>query len=119
MRLPPARPGPGALSAPLSVSLHTPALAALAQRLADWQAAQAQGLAGPGSPCLAICRMDARSRLCRGCLRHLDEIADWGLLPEAERAQIWRRLAERLQRLNADPKAPAAGPPTLPPGPAP
>ena len=29
------------------------------------------------SPCINVCRMDARSGLCDGCYRTIDEIAAW------------------------------------------
>jgi predicted Fe-S protein YdhL (DUF1289 family) len=35
------------------------------------------------SPCINICRMDAPSGWCEGCLRTLDEIAAWGRMSEA------------------------------------
>lgn len=47
------------------------------------------------SPCINICRMDARSGLCQGCWRTLDEIAAWSRLDDAAKQQVWARLAER------------------------
>ena len=35
------------------------------------------------SPCVSLCRMDADSGWCLGCLRTLDEIALWGSLDDA------------------------------------
>ena len=103
---------PLASALPMSVQARI----TLTQRLADWRSAQAQGHAGPGTPCIAVCRMDTRTRLCLGCLRHIDEIADWGLLPDADRALIWHRLEERLHRLGpqgtgSDASTPADPPP--------
>lgn len=58
--------------------------------------ARALPASGPvPSPCNAVCRMDARSGLCAGCLRTLDEIAAWGGLDEAQRRAVWARLQER------------------------
>jgi predicted Fe-S protein YdhL (DUF1289 family) len=47
------------------------------------------------SPCVNVCRMDPQSGLCEGCLRTLDEIAGWSKMPDAEKRQVWLRLAER------------------------
>ena len=59
------------------------------------------------SPCINVCRMDAASGWCEGCLRTLDEIALWGQLDDAGklaiRAQLpARRLQQRQQRLRRD-----------------
>jgi len=37
------------------------------------------------SPCISVCRLDASSGLCVGCLRTLDEIAAWGSLDDDAR----------------------------------
>jgi predicted Fe-S protein YdhL (DUF1289 family) len=48
------------------------------------------------SPCLSICRMEAATGWCEGCLRTLDEIAAWSRLdPDGKRA-IWQCIEERL-----------------------
>jgi len=48
------------------------------------------------SPCTQRCEIDARSGLCRGCGRSLDEIAAWTQLsPEARRAVMRRLVARR------------------------
>ena len=47
------------------------------------------------SPCVDICRMDAASGLCEGCLRTLDEIACWSLLDDAEKQAVCDELALR------------------------
>ncbi len=64
--------------------------------------------AGPTSPCLNICVLDAH-RVCVGCRRTLDEIARWGRMSAAEQWAVIARL-ERL-RLEEQPlaAAPAAG----------
>ncbi len=56
------------------------------------------------SPCIQICQIDDASRLCRGCLRSLDEIARWARYSAAERARIMRELPSRRDL------APAANP---------
>lgn len=50
------------------------------------------------SPCISVCRMDAASGLCEGCFRTLDEIAAWGMAPEAQRRALWVELAERARK---------------------
>lgn len=47
------------------------------------------------SPCTSVCRMDARTGWCEGCLRTLDEIAAWAQLDDADKRVVWRRLDER------------------------
>jgi len=48
------------------------------------------------SPCIKICTLDARAGLCLGCGRTVDEIAHWGAMSEAERAQVMGELSARL-----------------------
>lgn len=47
------------------------------------------------SPCINVCRMDAASGWCEGCLRTLDEIAAWGQLEDATKRQVLLQLRER------------------------
>lgn len=47
------------------------------------------------SPCNSICQMDGDSGWCLGCLRTLDEIAQWSVLDDHEKRTIWSRLLER------------------------
>jgi predicted Fe-S protein YdhL (DUF1289 family) len=49
----------------------------------------------PVSPCLGICLMDPTTRMCRGCLRTIDEIRDWYTATRAEQRAILERLAAR------------------------
>ncbi|MDB5798970.1 MAG: hypothetical protein JWP36_2872 [Paucimonas sp.] len=53
----------------------------------------------PASPCVNICRMDAGSGLCEGCLRTLDEIAAWGSASNAERRAVLQAVQARRQAL--------------------
>jgi predicted Fe-S protein YdhL (DUF1289 family) len=48
------------------------------------------------SPCVKICTLDARSGLCLGCGRTIDEIARWTAMNAAERTRVINELAERL-----------------------
>lgn len=47
------------------------------------------------SPCVNVCRMQADSGLCEGCLRTIDEIAAWGQLDDAARRAVWLQIDER------------------------
>jgi predicted Fe-S protein YdhL (DUF1289 family) len=49
----------------------------------------------PASPCINICRMDARSGLCEGCLRTIDEIASWSTLDDAAKRAVWDAIDVR------------------------
>ncbi len=51
--------------------------------------------AGVASPCINVCRMDAASGLCEGCLRTLDEIAAWGTMDDDDKRAVWQRLQQR------------------------
>jgi uncharacterized protein len=48
------------------------------------------------SPCVKICTLDARSGLCLGCGRTIDEIARWSVMCAAERACVAGELSARL-----------------------
>ena len=47
------------------------------------------------SPCISVCRIDAASGLCVGCLRNLDEIASWSALDDAARRAVFDAIAAR------------------------
>lgn len=47
------------------------------------------------SPCIGICRVDASTRFCVGCLRTIDEIATWGGASEGDKRSIWTALRQR------------------------
>jgi len=58
--------------------------------------------AAPGadvaSPCNNVCRMNAETGLCEGCLRTLAEIAAWsGMRPEEKLAVLATLPARRAQ----------------------
>jgi predicted Fe-S protein YdhL (DUF1289 family) len=48
------------------------------------------------SPCVNICTLDARSGICLGCGRTIDEIAGWTAMNAAERGHIISELPARL-----------------------
>ncbi len=74
----------------------------------------ARGQNGTGdvpSPCISICRVDADSGWCDGCLRTLGEISAWSRLDNDGKRDVWRIIEQRaavsLAALNASPgKAP-------------
>jgi len=48
------------------------------------------------TPCINICTLDARSRLCIGCGRTADEIACWAAMSAEERRRVMAELPARL-----------------------
>jgi predicted Fe-S protein YdhL (DUF1289 family) len=54
------------------------------------------------SPCIKICVLDPASRLCTGCGRSLNEIADWARLDDAERRKVMVELPERMKQFRRD-----------------
>lgn len=53
------------------------------------------------SPCVSICRMDAASGWCEGCLRTIDEIAAWSALDDQRKRAVWKLLPQRREALAA------------------
>ena len=51
------------------------------------------------SPCINVCVIDQASRLCKGCLRSIDEITNWARLGDAGRAKIMAALPARKPML--------------------
>jgi uncharacterized protein len=51
------------------------------------------------SPCTKICTLDARSGLCLGCGRTIDEIARWAVMSADDRARIMAELPARRASL--------------------
>ena len=50
------------------------------------------------SPCISVCRVDADSGWCEGCLRTLDEIAAWAQLGNDAKRGVWRIIEQRAAR---------------------
>ena len=54
---------------------------------------------GPGepvpSPCNNVCRIDAQSGFCEGCLRTIEEVTAWAGSTDEEKRAVWARLGER------------------------
>ncbi|WP_238136925.1 DUF1289 domain-containing protein [Variovorax sp. JS1663] len=49
------------------------------------------------SPCISVCRMDAASGFCEGCLRTIDEIAAWRTMDDADKRAVWRAVELRAE----------------------
>jgi predicted Fe-S protein YdhL (DUF1289 family) len=47
------------------------------------------------SPCISVCRMNAQTGLCEGCLRTLDEIAAWSTMADEAKRTVWRLIEQR------------------------
>lgn len=51
----------------------------------------------PATPCINVCRMDAASGWCVGCLRTIDEIAAWAQLDDAGRRAVLAAIERRRE----------------------
>ena len=51
--------------------------------------------ASEASPCINVCRMNAASGLCEGCLRTLDEIACWSIYEDDEKRAVLEQITAR------------------------
>ncbi|MEM5438112.1 DUF1289 domain-containing protein [Paraburkholderia diazotrophica] len=58
----------------------------------------AQSIAPVPSPCINVCRMDPANGLCEGCLRTIDEIANWSSFEDAAKRAVW----DEIERRHAD-----------------
>ncbi|MCY3986302.1 MAG: DUF1289 domain-containing protein [Candidatus Dadabacteria bacterium] len=47
------------------------------------------------SPCNGICIMDEDTELCVGCLRTIEEIANWEEYSDEQRAEVLRKIVGR------------------------
>ena len=47
------------------------------------------------TPCVNICTLEARTGLCLGCGRTIDEIARWSSMSAAERTRVMTELPAR------------------------
>ena len=56
------------------------------------------------SPCTNVCRMNARTDRCEGCLRTLDEIAGWSMMSDDEKQRVRNALAQRQREAAARPE---------------
>ncbi|MBR9864094.1 MAG: DUF1289 domain-containing protein [Rhodobacteraceae bacterium] len=51
------------------------------------------------SPCVKICVVHPEARLCIGCHRTIDEIAQWSKMSDADRARVKAELPSRASQL--------------------
>lgn len=51
---------------------------------------------GISTPCIRVCVIDPARKLCEGCGRTLQEIAQWSRLSEEQRLTIMAQLPKRL-----------------------
>jgi hypothetical protein len=47
------------------------------------------------SPCINVCRMDAKSGYCEGCRRSIDEIAAWSAYSDEQKRAVLTQLPNR------------------------
>jgi predicted Fe-S protein YdhL (DUF1289 family) len=47
------------------------------------------------SPCISVCRMDASTGWCEGCLRTIDEIAGWSTFDNDAKRAVWDAIEAR------------------------
>jgi predicted Fe-S protein YdhL (DUF1289 family) len=62
------------------------------------------------TPCIAVCMMDPKTKLCFGCGRTLPEIARWHRMETAERLAVMEGLAARMAEAGLEQMPPRAGP---------
>ncbi len=60
------------------------------------------------TPCIAVCMMDPKTKLCFGCGRTLPEIARWHRMERAERLAVMEGLAARMAEAGLVPIPPRA-----------
>ncbi len=51
----------------------------------------------PVSPCINVCQLDARTGLCRGCYRTLDEISVWSEASDNDKLLILESVVKRRE----------------------
>lgn len=57
------------------------------------------------TPCVAVCMIDPKTKLCFGCGRTLPEIARWHAMESAERLALMALLPARLAEAGLTPIA--------------
>nr|WP_194722841.1 DUF1289 domain-containing protein [Noviherbaspirillum malthae] len=51
------------------------------------------------SPCISVCKMNAQTGLCEGCLRTIEEIVQWGTASEEVKRAVWMEIRRREEGL--------------------
>lgn len=49
------------------------------------------------STCIKQCEMDFKTGLCKGCFRTIKEIADWGIMTEKQKQNVWYLIKRRKE----------------------
>jgi uncharacterized protein len=47
------------------------------------------------SPCTSLCQMDEKSKLCKGCLRMIEEIIVWSSIDDSAKTQVLLLIEQR------------------------
>lgn len=48
------------------------------------------------SPCIMVCTIDKKSKLCYGCARSIEEIRNWSSMSDEERDKIMGKIDDRM-----------------------
>jgi predicted Fe-S protein YdhL (DUF1289 family) len=51
------------------------------------------------SPCINVCEIAPDTGLCRGCLRTMDEIVNWGSAGDDYKRAVWAEIRRREDKL--------------------
>ena len=51
------------------------------------------------SPCISLCKMNAQTGVCEGCLRTIEEIVQWGAASEEYKRGVWVEIKRREEEL--------------------
>lgn len=57
------------------------------------------------SPCVHVCRLDAATGWCEGCLRTIDEIVAWSAMTDDDKRAVWALLPQRRESPQREPAA--------------
>ena len=50
------------------------------------------------TPCVQICKIDVKLRICTGCGRTIDEIREWTSYTDKQRMDIMRKLGYGIRK---------------------
>jgi predicted Fe-S protein YdhL (DUF1289 family) len=56
------------------------------------------------SPCISLCRLDEH-KVCKGCLRHVEDIREWRAAPDQRRREIVAQAEQRRLQSEAGQRA--------------
>jgi predicted Fe-S protein YdhL (DUF1289 family) len=51
------------------------------------------------SPCISLCQIAPETGLCRGCMRTIDEIVNWGSASDDYKRGVWAEIRRREAQL--------------------